>query len=104
MQYTHLPVLPLPFRIPQEGDVGQKLEAHSSSFRSLFAVSMMEAEWESFESEVLRDITDSQFAFQVTLERIEVHTYHLRLTTCFAEGRILFIDIYWYLAHLLTII
>ena len=34
----------------------------------------MEAEWTSFESEILRDITDSQFAFQVTLERIEVRT------------------------------
>ena len=40
----------------------------------------MEAEWESFESEVLRDITDSQFAFQVTLERIEVRTCRFRFT------------------------
>jgi hypothetical protein len=29
-------------------------------------------EWEAFEQEVLRDITDSQFVFQITLERIEV--------------------------------
>ena len=33
----------------------------------------MAAEWEAFESEVLRDITDSQFAFQITLERVEVN-------------------------------
>lgn len=50
------------------------METSSSSFRSLFAESAMEAEWELFESEILRDITDSQFAFQVTLERIEVRT------------------------------
>jgi hypothetical protein len=46
---------------------------------------MMEAEWESFESEVLRDITDSQFAFQVTLERIEVLICHLKFTTYYSK-------------------
>lgn len=46
---------------------------------------MMEAEWESFESEVLRDITDSQFAFQVTLERIEVRTCHFIFTYCVSK-------------------
>jgi hypothetical protein len=45
----------------------------------------MEAEWESFESEVLRDITDSQFAFQVTLERIEVLICHLRFTSYYSK-------------------
>ena len=46
----------------------------------------MEAEWKSFESEILRDITDSQFAFQVTLERIEVRTVLYTVCTSCSES------------------
>lgn len=35
----------------------------------------MEAEWELFESEILREITDSQFAFQVIVGTIEVRVF-----------------------------
>jgi hypothetical protein len=39
----------------------------------------MAEEWELFESEVLRDITDSQFAFQITLERLEVREMYTHI-------------------------
>jgi hypothetical protein len=51
----------------------------------------MEAEWKSFESEILRDITDSQFAFQVTLERIEVRTTVLLLYCADVCVRVLYL-------------
>ena len=46
----------------------------------------MAAEWEAFESEVLRDITDSQFAFQITLERVEVNYNSIFAVTCIEES------------------
>ena len=46
----------------------QKVAPRSSSFRHLFCECEMATEWEAFVCEVLRDITDSQFAFQITLE------------------------------------
>ena len=53
----------------------QKATPPSSSFRQLFCEFEMVAEWEAFECEVLRDITDSHFAFQITLERVEVRNH-----------------------------
>ena len=58
----------------------------SSSFRALFTECEMSSEWELFESEVLRDITDSQFAFQVTLERIDVRSFLLFFSRLFCSS------------------